>query len=38
MTSTDNAIYRDLSAHPGLTYGILSLMPPAEVIKTFGLT
>jgi hypothetical protein len=38
MTATDIAIYRDLSAHPGLNYGILSLMPPANVIATFGLT
>jgi hypothetical protein len=27
MAPIDVWIYRDLSAHPGLTYGILSLMP-----------
>jgi hypothetical protein len=30
--------YCDLSAHPGLDYGILPLMPPANVIATFGLS
>jgi hypothetical protein len=28
----------DLSAHPGLDYGILSLMPSNDIVAHFGLT
>jgi hypothetical protein len=32
------AIHRDLSAHAGLNYRILSLMPANDVVVHFGLT
>ena len=38
MNPADIVAYRDLSAHPGLNYSILSLMPANDIIAHFFLT